>query len=219
MLFERIADNRQNDSLATNMRRKRFGIFLNLLDRVPRPLTILDVGGTQGFWERMDFINKPDIAITVLNLESQAIRFDGFSSIVGDATNLSFFTDQSFDVVFSNSVIEHVGDTIQQRRMAQEIVRVGKRYFVQTPNYYFPVEPHYLFPAFQWLPLDVRAWLLNHFDLGWNKRAATREEALQSVSSVRLLRKSQLLSLFPQANLYKEKVLGLTKSFVVYGGW
>jgi 2-polyprenyl-3-methyl-5-hydroxy-6-metoxy-1,4-benzoquinol methylase len=219
MLFERIADNRKNDSLATNMRRKRFGFFLSLLAGVPRPLRILDVGGTQGFWERMDFTNEPGVTITVLNLAPQAIKFDGFSSIVGDATDLSFFADHSFDVVISNSVIEHVGDTSRQSRMAREIVRVGKCYFVQTPNYYFPIEPHYLFPGFQWLPLETRAWLLNHFDLGWNKRKTTREEALRSVSSVRLLRKEQLVSLFPQANLYEEKVLGLTKSFVVYGGW
>lgn len=219
MLFEKIADNRKNDSLATTLRRKRFGLFLELLSGVPRPLKILDVGGTQGFWERMEFTAEPGITITVLNLEAQPVKFDGFSSIVGDATDLSLFTANSFDVVFSNSVIEHVGDTRQQRRMAQEIVRVGQRYFVQTPNYFFPIEPHYLFPGFQWLPLEARAWLLNHFDLGWKKRAATREEALRSVSSVRLLRKEQLRSLFPQANLYEEKVMGLTKSFVVYAGW
>lgn len=216
MLFRRIADNREDDSLATSMRRKRFGMFLELLESVPRPLRILDVGGTQGYWERMAFVGQPDVAIVVLNITPQPVKFDHFSSVIGDATDLSPFEDQSFDVVFSNSVIEHVGGIEQQRRMAREIERVGRRYFVQTPNYYFPIEPHYLFPGFQWLPLEARAWLLNHFDLGWSKRSPTMEQARQSVGSVQLLRKNEFISLFPRANLYEEKVFGLTKSFVVY---
>ena len=219
MLFKKIADNREDDSYATAMRRKRFGFFLDLLAGVPRPLTILDVGGTQGFWERMAFIDESGVSITVLNLEPQPVRHAGFTSIIGDATDLSLFADDAFDVVFSNSVIEHVGDTAKQRRMAAEVERVGRRYFVQTPNYYFPIEPHYLFPGFQWLPLRARAWLLHHFDLGWTKRKSTKAEARQSVASVRLLRKRQLLALFPQAKLFEEQVAGLTKSFVVYGGW
>jgi len=201
------------------MRRKRFGFFLELLAGVPRPLSILDVGGTQGFWERMAFTDEPGVSITVLNLDPQPVHLAGFTSIIGDATNLSLFADHAFDVVFSNSVIEHVGDMAKQRRMAEEVARVGQRYFVQTPNYYFPIEPHYLFPGFQWLPLGARAQLLYHFDLGWTKRKATIEAARQSVASVKLLRKKEVLALFPHANLYEEKVAGLTKSFVVYDGW
>lgn len=216
MLFKRIADNREDDSLATSMRRKRFGMFLELLESVPRPLRILDVGGTQGFWERMAFVDQPEVSIVVLNITPQPVKFDHFSSVIGDATDLSPFHDQSFDVIFSNSVIEHVGGVEQQTRMAREIERVGQRYFVQTPNYYFPIEPHYLFPGFQWLPLEARAWLLNHFDLGWQKRSPTMEQARQSVGSVRLLRKNEFVALFPRANLHEEKVFGLTKSFVAY---
>ena len=219
MLFKKIADNREDDSYATAMRRKRFGFFLELLAGLPRPLTILDVGGTQAFWERMAFVDEPGVNITVLNLDPQTVHHAGFISIIGDATDLSLFADDAFDVTFSNSVIEHVGDMAKQRRMAEEVVRVGRRYFVQTPNYYFPIEPHYLFPGFQWLPLETRAWLLHHYDLGWTKRKATREAARQSVAAVKLLRKKEVLALFPHANLYAEKVAGLTKSFVVYGGW
>ncbi|WP_095044289.1 class I SAM-dependent methyltransferase [Candidatus Promineifilum breve] len=201
------------------MRRQRFGLFLELLASVPRPLTILDVGGTQDFWERMDFLDEAGIHITILNLEPQPVRFSGFTSIIGDATNLALFADDAFDVVFSNSVIEHVGDNKKQRRMAEEVQRVGRRYFVQTPNYYFPIEPHYLFPGFQWLPLEWRAWLLHHYDLGWYQRHETRQQARESVGSVSLLRKGEFASLFPAGRLYEEKVFGLTKSFVAYGGW
>lgn len=218
-MFKKIVDNRESDSYATQMRQRRFQRFLSLLDTVPRPLTILDVGGTQGFWERMGFVDEPGVQFTILNIEPQAVHHAQFNSVVGDATDLSVFASDSFDVVFSNSVIEHVGNLDSQRRMAQEIRRVGRRYFVQTPNYYFPIEPHFLFLGFQWLPLETRAWLLHHFDLGWYKRLPTHEAARREAAAVTLLKKGELLSLFPGAELYCEEVLGLTKSFVVYDGW
>lgn len=219
MFFRNVADNRSDDSYATSMRRKRFDLFLSLLAGVPRPLSILDVGGTQGFWERMGFLEEEGVHITVLNLTPQPVIYDNFSSVLGDATDLKEYEDNTFDVVFSNSVIEHVGDITDQQRMATEVMRVGRRYFVQTPNYFFPLEPHFLFPGFQWLPVDTRAWLLNHFDLGWSKKVPSLTQAHEQVSQIRLLREAEVVSLFPGASLYHERVFGLVKSFVVYGGW
>lgn len=66
----------------------------------------------------------------------------------GDATNLSQYSDKSFDIVFSNSVIEHLYTKENQISMAKEVNRVGKNYFIQTPNYWFPIEPHWVFPSF-----------------------------------------------------------------------
>ena len=124
-----------------------------------------------------------------------------------------------FDIVFSNSVIEHVGGPDDWRRMADEIRRVGKSYFVQTPNRYFPIEPHYMFPFFQFLPLGVKAWLLENFALDWGGRAATHERALQLARGVELLPFREFSAMFPGAAIYRERVLGLTKSFTAYGGW
>jgi 2-polyprenyl-3-methyl-5-hydroxy-6-metoxy-1,4-benzoquinol methylase len=59
---------------------------------------------------------------------------------------------RSFDIVFSNSVIEHVGDAESQQQFAHEIARVGRAYWVQTPNRRFPVEPHLLTPFLHFLP-------------------------------------------------------------------
>ncbi|MBI1878266.1 MAG: class I SAM-dependent methyltransferase [Chloroflexi bacterium] len=145
MKLRQIADNSDRNSYAAKLRRKRFGFFLELLQAVPRPLKILDIGGTQRFWEVMGFVNQPDIQIILLNLDPQEVRYENFSSLIGDATNLIDFQDRQFDVVFSNSVIEHVGIYRQQQRMAQEIQRVGERYFVQTPNYFFPIYEEKLF--------------------------------------------------------------------------
>jgi 2-polyprenyl-3-methyl-5-hydroxy-6-metoxy-1,4-benzoquinol methylase len=129
------------------------------------------------------------------------------------------FAAQEFDVVFSNSVIEHVGSYEDQRRMAKEIKRVGKRYFVQTPNLYFPIEPHFVFPFFQFLPQSVKVWLISHFALGWYGKVTDIEKANELASEIRLLSKKEFLNLFANAKIVEEKFLGLTKSFIAYEGW
>jgi 2-polyprenyl-3-methyl-5-hydroxy-6-metoxy-1,4-benzoquinol methylase len=214
-----MADNRDTESWAAKMRKRRFAFFLHLLQDVERPVHILDVGGEQRFWEVMSFTDVPGVHITLLNVNKPEVRHANFSELQGDATHLIGIDDRQFDVVFSNSVLEHVGGYNQQKRMAQEVRRVGKRYFVQTPNYWFPIEPHFLFPGFQYLPVSIRAFLINHFDLGWMKRIPEIQQARAQVEEIRLLREKELLELFPDSELYREKVLGLTKSFVVYHGW
>lgn len=217
--LRRIYDNGRPDSLAAHMRRKRFALFRQLLSSVPRPLTILDVGGRQRFWEVMGFAQEPDIEVTLLNIDAPDVSYPNFVSVSGDATQMTQFADEQFDVVFSNSVIEHVGAWAQQQMMAQEVQRVGRRYCVQTPNYFFPIEPHFLFVGFQWLPLEMRAWLHSHFNLGWRQRVPDRNRARAEVAQIRLLKRQELRALFPQAHLYQEKVFGFTKSFVLYDGW
>jgi hypothetical protein len=103
--------------------------------------------------------------------------------------------------------------------MANEIKRVGKRYFVQTPNRHFPLEPHFLVPGFQFMPLKLRAWLVSHFDVGWYRRIPDRAKARAEVESISLLTHRDLRRLFPEARIYRERLMGLTKSFVAYYGW
>jgi hypothetical protein len=140
-------------------------------------------------------------------------------SIVGDARDMRGVRDQEFDVVFSNSVIEHVGSFSDQAAMASEVRRVGERYFIQTPNKYFPIEPHFLVPGFQFLPLGIRARLHARRDLGWWKKADSYEAALAEVSTIRLLTERDVRKLFPEARVFKERFYGLTKSFIAYHGW
>jgi SAM-dependent methyltransferase len=202
------------------MRRRRFAFFLSLLNGLPRPLRILDVGGTQEFWDMMGGQTMDEARVTLLNLGAQPVSSPKFESVVGDARDLSRYPDMAFDVVFSNSVIEHLGpDFTDQKRMADEIRRVGKRYFVQTPNRYFPLEPHFLTPGFQFLPVRVRAWLVSNFNVGWYERIPDKAQAKREVESISLLSRRDLQRLFPGAQIYEEKILGLTKSFVAYGGW
>ena len=214
-----LADNSSGDSLATRMRRARFALFLSLLASLEDHVDILDIGGTQEFWTLMTGGDPGDIRVTLLNIEHQPVSSSKFVSAVGDARSMPQFPDRSFDVVFSNSVIEHVGGYGEQRRMASEVIRVGKRYFVQTPNKRFPLEPHFLFPWFQYLPSWARAGMVNRFDVGWYKRIPDYAAAKAEVDSIQLLTKKKFAALFPGAHLHVEKLAGLPKSFVAYGGW
>ena len=204
--------------LATNFRRKRFVFFKSLISSLPRPIHILDVGGTQEFWETMDCIDD-ELKIIIYNVKPMEVTYPNFSNMVGDARNMKEFQEGEFDIVFSNSAIEHVGTFEQQRQMAEEVQRVGKRYYVQTPNRYFPIEPHFLIPFFQFLPIGLRAFIVSHFKTPWGFRFKDKQKALRYVEHIRLMTESELKDLFPGAKIYKEKVLGITKSFIVYKGW
>lgn len=223
-----IYDFRQSSSWSAKLRNQRLSLFTNLMNLISNSQTtvkILDIGGVADFWEKSKFLINyhSNVQIYTLNInsffEEYGTKSYNIKPITGDATNMPQFQDKEFDVVFSNSVIEHVGDYQAQTHMANEVMRVGKRYFIQTPNYYFPIEPHFIFPCFQFLPIEIRAILLNNFDLGWVKREHDKAEAKNVVKSINLLDKNKFIKLFPDANLYEEKLLGLTKSFIAYSGW
>ncbi len=214
-----LADGRRPGSAADRFRQRRFARFRQLVDTLPRPVRILDVGGTTVFWERLGYAGDPTIQVVLLNLMEQASTFDNITSTVGDAADLSAFGDDAFDIVVSNSVLEHLPTPALQARMASEVRRVGKRVYLQTPSRYFPLEPHFLFPFFGILPIRVRVFLLQHFDLGWHKRVPDRAEALEDVRSIRLLTGSEMRRLFPGARFENERVLFFTKSFIVLDGW
>jgi hypothetical protein len=212
------ADNRRPDSLANRFRRRRFALFACLLEQLPRPVRVLDVGGTELFWHHMGGPDRLGIDLLLLN-PGRPSPHGRIEIVSGDGRDMGQFDDDTFDVVFSNSVIEHLGAWPDQRRMATEIRRVGRRFFVQTPSRYFPIEPHFLIPGFQFLPLPVRIALVRRFSLGYHDALPDPDQARCAVEEIRLLRARELRLLFPGASLYRERVLGVTKSFVAYGGW
>jgi hypothetical protein len=215
----RIADLTDPNSLASKLRMKRFALFESLLTQVPPPLTILDAGGTEWFWEHTGLLDRHDAKVFLLNLEPRNPQNSKVTSLVGDVRDMSQFEDRHFDVVFSNSVIEHVGDCSDQSQMAREVRRVGNRLFLQTPNRYFPIEPHFLFPFFQFLPIGLRATLLSHSRLGWMPRAGSRSEAIEVVKSIRLLTEAELTAMFGGARIEREMFCGMVKSYIVCEGW
>lgn len=206
------------NSINQRFRAKRFAFFLSLLEKLNQQQTIsvLDIGGTESYWERMNFTGHENIHITLLNLEATTVKYKNFTSVAGDACNLHQYADKQFDIVFSNSVIEHLFTFQNQQKMAAEARRVGKNYYVQTPNYYFPLEPHWLFPFFQFLPFSMRVFLTNNFTLGHHPKARNKEAAVKRVEEVKLLTVKQMKTLFPDGELYREKFFGLTKSITMY---
>jgi 2-polyprenyl-3-methyl-5-hydroxy-6-metoxy-1,4-benzoquinol methylase len=108
--------------------------------------------------------------ITCLEISKQNIkhfkkRHPDIVILEGDALNMPF-TDDAFDIVFSNAVIEHVGGDVNQIKYADEVRRVSSKHFITTPNKMFPFEPHYRLPLFQFIPKPIQRWLSNYFTLG-----------------------------------------------------
>lgn len=218
-LLRNLADVGNPKSYAATLRRRRFELFKTLIGPLPKPLKIIDIGGTQLFWECMGFAEEVEAEITILNVFKTELASPKFKSVVGDARDMKEFSSDEFDVLFSNSVIEHVGNFDQQQLMAKECSRVAKRLFLQTPNRFFPIEPHFLLPFIQFAPMWLKVFLTSHFRVGWYARLKDKEKAYERMKSVRLLCRSDLRKLFPEAIIYNERVFGMTKSFIVCGGW
>ena len=213
-----LLDPALESSLNQRFREKRFKFFITLLEKIKsdKPVQILDIGGEENYWVRMNYSGDANIQITLLNLEKTATTKNNIISIKGDATDLTKFKDQEFDIVFSNSVIEHLFSKENQKKMADEARRVGKCYYIQTPNFFFPIEPHWLFPFFHFLPVKTRVFLTQNFNLGHFKKAIDREESIQRVNEIKLLTEREMKELFPDGKVYKEVLLGLTKSVTMY---
>jgi len=216
LLFH-LADNGEATSFASSLRKARVRKFGELLQGANGELRILDVGGTGAFWQRYRDELPTRVTITVLNKSHhERPPTPWISYVYGDARQMHMFGNRDFDICFSNSVIEHVGTIDDQLRMAEEIRRVARGYFVQTPNAYFPVEPHFLIPGWQLAPVALRAWLLQRRDLGWMKRVEDRRQARDVVESIHLLSVNQLRRLFPDGRIYRENIGPFTKSITVW---
>lgn len=175
----------------------------------PGPGTkILDIGGTSEFWA------GSDLDVTLLNKRAPAHSSSDRKYIQADAINIPC-EDQSFDIAFSNSMIEHLQTRENQQRAAREALRVAQRLWIQTPNRWFPMEPHYLTPFIHWLPRGLRRRLVRNFTLWGIMTRPSLEEARTVVDEIMLLSASDLRALFPGCQIVRERMLGLTKSFIV----
>lgn len=205
-------------SSKNQFRERRFSWFLDLLPQLgapDQPLKILDVGGTMDFWTpRLARLPDRPLAITLLNISQTPVSDPRFVSLAGDARDLSRFADDAFDVVHSNSVIEHVGLWRDMMAMANEVRRVAPAHFVQTPYFWFPVEPHCRTPLFHWLPHPWRLSLIMRFTLGYWPKADTVDQGMREIEDAMLLDRKMMAALFPDSQIRNETFYGLTKSIV-----
>jgi hypothetical protein len=196
-------------------RRRRFELFLRRLR--PRPAdTLLDVGGTPWFWTshpqpvaRIDSLNVDRAAWTSEEAPNHNIR-----TLVGDGCSLGM-PDASYDIGFSNSVIEHVGSWARQQQFAAEIRRVARKVWVQTPAYECFLEPHYMTPFIHYLPRGLQRHIVRWCTLwGWLERP-NRQQIDSMVDTTRLLRRSEMDQLFPDCEIITERMLWiLPKSYI-----
>ncbi len=208
-------------SIEFNFRVRRFAQIQRLIETVLNErgtCRIIDLGGTEIYWMiGEDFIrrHRARLSITLVNTEEVTIADRGlFTYIPASASNLKLLAGQKFDLVHSNSVIEHVGWWADMSDFAANVRRLAPRYYVQTPNYWFPYEPHFRFPGFQYLPETLRRKMIMRFSLGFFKRIGDEDEARDIIDHHRLLSYRQMRRLFPDARVGFEKLMGLNKSII-----
>lgn len=203
------AVNRLWHRLAARFRRRRRAMLLGRFPASSFP-KVIDVGGVAKDWENDSRV------VTILNLVRQDCGIHQF--VAGDARRIDG-TDNSFDLAYCNSVIEHVGTWDDQKMLASELRRIAPALWVQTPNRWFPLEVHYLTLFLHWWP----RLLQNHFIVrwftgwGWLVRP-TRDEVERYAAAVHLLSAREMKQLFPDCTLLRERFFGCTKSLICVRG-
>lgn len=198
--------------LGQRFRRKRFEQFLEVVQPSAGE-TILDIGGTPGFW-----VNNriPNVGLIVSNLSTEQLSGrDSFANVfVADGCQLPFASG-SVDIAFSNSVIEHVGDFDRQTEFAKEVLRVGKRIWVQTPAKGCPVEPHFIGLFVHWFGPRVQRRLIRWFTIRGLLDRPTRREIEKAVQRTRLITRREFAEMFPGCRIRTERLLWvLPKSYI-----
>jgi len=172
--------------------------------------TIIDLGGIVSHWSDEGW------KVTVLNLMPQ--ESDRCRVIVGDGRSTGF-ADCSFDLAYSNSAIEHVGSWSAQQAFANELQRIGKAVYCQTPNRWFPVEVHYIALLVHWYPKLLRNYFVARYLTAWGWLARPdRAKVQEYADGVNLLTCGELRQLFPGCEIQKEKCFGVTKSIIAVRG-
>jgi predicted SAM-dependent methyltransferase len=198
----------KNQTFVQNWRTQRLLSFLKLV-RPPKQAKIIDLGGSSYMWDLLEH----DFEITIVNLpdgSKQDSQLSRYHYVEGDATDLrSIFADKSFDLVYSNSVIEHVGNQDKQIAFANEVYRLADAYWIQTPSLYFPIEIHTAVPFYWQLPQWGRDRLIKSWE-------AKLPAWTAMIKELRVLSKEQMQVLFPDASIYIERKFWIEKSYCFY---
>jgi hypothetical protein len=223
-LIYALQDPDNPNSLAMKMRRARSRHVTALIEQASAQAAgacrILDLGGEPEYWALFDraALERCGVHITLVNPQAFEVADPMFTALEGDACDLPQWADGAFDLVHSNSVVEHVGDWPRMEAFAREARRLAPRYYVQTPYFWFPIEPHFSAPFFHWRSEQSRARALMKKRHGFADRAADVGQAMRDVQHARLLDKTQFRFLFPDARHLDETFFGLTKSLIAIRG-
>lgn len=189
------------DSIGGKARARRSQQFVATFPELAE-MDVLDLGGTYASWERLP--TRPR-SVTTLNPElAGPYDVDWFTAVGGDACEPPPEVEEtSFDLVFSNSVIEHVGDKARRQQFADVVHRLADRHWIQTPNRAFPIEPHVLFPFHQFLPKTPQALVYRYWPL-CHTNGKTMAAAQDLAAEIELLTRKEFTELFPKSEMLEE---------------
>jgi len=190
-------------------REQKHKLFLQLL-RPTWEMRILNVGASgthiglseqlESFYERPSKITGGGISFA--DVEDYHNSFPAVQALVFDGCALPF-ADKSFDIVYSNAVLEHLPGNSFVERFAAEVQRVGKGWFVTTPNFWYPVDPHYHLPFVQLLPETAQ-------------RGLVKRMGKTPYDHLHLLTANQLRKLFPAGKVVGCRVTFYPETLIAY---
>lgn len=207
-LTKRIVGDFEAGSVSARARDRRWKVFTDTFPDVGE-MTVLDIGGDVRAWRLAPVRPKK---LILLNIFEQEVEEDWITALVGDACEPPADLPAA-DMVYSNSVIEHVGGHFRRVQFAETVHRC-ERYWVQTPSRNFPIEPHFMFPGLQHLPRRAQMAAVTHWPVGNYAEVKDKSEALSYLLDIELLTADEMRFYFPDSELYRERFAGLTKSFV-----
>lgn len=202
-------------SLGAHARARRWAGLLERFPDLPR-MRVVDLGGTVEWWQRTPV--RPASVVVVNLFEPGEADDPTLVPVTGDACRArAVLADAGvagdYDLVVSNSLIEHVGGHAKRLELAAEVRALAPNHWVQTPYRYFPIEPHWLCPCLQNLPVPARTAIAYRWPLA-HTRPSSREQAQREVMWTELLSASEMRAYFPGSELVRETVAGLTKSLI-----
>ena len=215
------------EGLRRHTRSKRHRLFRNYVDGLPRPLRVVDLGGTAASW--LGLVTEDDqLDITLVNnhhIDKSNVGYDGaipfIKELRADVTQLTAEDLSAYDLIYSNSFLEHLEGRERQRSVAAAIGATDRPYFVQVPNKNCPIDPHFPgplpFPARY--PKPLLAWILTRTALGSGSRSPNRDEAMERLRYYNPLGIKDLARLFPDADIIREWSYGLNPSLVATRAW
>jgi hypothetical protein len=200
-------------SVAERMRRRRWHLFYDQFPLLEK-MNIVDFGGTGWWWDHAPVRPRH---VTIINFAEPDSERPWITYIQGDACRGDeLLNGQTFDLAFSNSLLEHVGGHQPRAALATVIAKSAPRFYVQTPYRYFPIEPHWMLPGFQFLPLSARSWLAPRWPLGHTYRWPAAQAA-DEVMGTELISSTDMRRYFPNSKVVYERFLGLRKSLIAIG--
>ena len=201
-------------SLAARARTARWEEFLRRFPDLSS-MRVLDLGGWPQEWVARPVRPAQVVTVNLEDLPPVPESEPWLVSLYGDACELpDSIRSERFDLVYSNSVLEHVGGHARRLAFAENVHSAADHHWVQTPYRYFPIEPHWVFPAFQFLPMRTRVAVSRRWPIGPSPHTADPDVAFVDVSWVELLGITEMRAYFPDSTIWRERFAGLTKSIV-----